>query len=198
MIGGCFSIIGGIQTLLKGNADIRLYCEEENVFGSFKECVALFTNIELGTTCTSMVIACFHIIFSILLLYGIFKQKTAFFVPLMTVYAVQIGLMILGAASAIALFLYLGLPFGVIVIFAAIMGGAIFLETYFLLVIRAHYYQIKREKGHIHMALKEQNVETPPPPYPGPHAAPPYPTNEPMGYPSSDAPLYPSLEKAYK
>lgn len=59
-------------------------------------------------------------------------------------------------------------------------------------------FQIKRAKGHIHMPLNEQNAETPPPPYPGPYAPPPYPTNESMGYPSSDAPLYPSLEKASK
>lgn len=46
------------------------------------------------------------------------------------------------------------------------------------------------------MSLKNENTETPPP-YPGPQA-PPFPTNECVGYPGSDAPLYPALGKDFK
>lgn len=60
----------------------------------------------------------------------------------MTVYAVEIGFLLLVIVSSIALLMYFYVPFGIIVIFAAIFGGFSFLEMYFLLVIRAHYYQV--------------------------------------------------------
>lgn len=72
----------------------------------------------------------------------LFQQKTAFFIPLMTIYAVQIGIMILVSLLAIGALLYLGFPAKAGMILTVILGTAIFLETYFLLVIRAYYYEV--------------------------------------------------------
>lgn len=60
----------------------------------------------------------------------------------MIVYAVEIGFLLLVIVSSIAVLFYFYIPFGIIVVFAAIFGGFAFLEIYFLLVIRAHYYQV--------------------------------------------------------
>lgn len=189
LVGGSFSILGGIQTLAGDKSDIVVFCQDEE---DPPQCEETFWNIEKSASISSLVTACFHIIFSSFLLYGILKKKTAFFIPLMVVYVIQIGIMILASVVALILLMYAGIPFGGITLLAAIMGSLIFLETYCLLVIRAYYYQLKREKGHVHTALNDRHVESPP--YPA-SECPPYPVNEVPPYPSCGAPLYPSEEK---
>lgn len=74
----------------------------------------------------------------------------------MTVYAVKIVLLLLGAV---------GLIFVIHGNFGAIFVGIllVILETYFLVIIRAHYYEIKRQNGAVQSG---QNLEALP--HPGP------------------------------
>ncbi|MPC39443.1 hypothetical protein E2C01_032979 [Portunus trituberculatus] len=100
----------------------------------------------------------------------------------------------------------IGATFGIVFFIATFLGLLIFFVTYCLLVIRAYYYQLKREKGHVHTALNDHHLEAPPypasecPPYSGnapPYPAsecPPYPGNEVPPYPTCDVPLYPNKE----
>ncbi|KAG0724328.1 hypothetical protein GWK47_040838 [Chionoecetes opilio] len=197
LVGGSFSVIGSIKTLIVGDGEgIHELCKDED---DPTMCVDEYQKIVLGTTISSMVISIFHIIFASLLLHGILKKKTLFFVPLMIAYVIQISLVILISVIMLILLMYFQVAFGVILFVAAMLGMYIFLETYFLLVIRAHYFEIKRAKGHIHTALKDRDVEVPPHAGPAPvgfqSLPPPYPSNEVPPYPIKDAPLYPGLEK---
>ena len=60
----------------------------------------------------------------------------------MTVYAVEIGLKIFVCLLAIGVLLYFGVSAGLVKVFTIILGLAVFLQTYFLLVIRAYYYEV--------------------------------------------------------
>lgn len=48
-IGGSFSLIGGIRTLVEGNEESKQYCKNEDAFGPFDECVETFNNIGKAT-----------------------------------------------------------------------------------------------------------------------------------------------------
>ncbi|KAK8407076.1 hypothetical protein O3P69_002004 [Scylla paramamosain] len=187
LVGGCFGLLGGAQTLAGGKSDIATFCQ--NMDEDVSECVNKFWKVEKASSISSIVVACFHIIFSSFLLYGILKKKTAFFIPLMVVYVIQISIMILASVALIIFMIYEGVPSPAIYFFTVIVGSVIFLETYCLLVIRAYYYQLKREKGHAHTALNECHIETSPYPV---NECPPYPGNE---VPYSDVRLYPGQKE---
>ncbi|XP_045131553.1 lysosomal-associated transmembrane protein 4B-like [Portunus trituberculatus] len=211
LVGGCLGILGGIQILTGDKSDLVITCQESEETSdcgdeSWKIGTENFTGTEKTSAILSLVEACFSIIFSCFLLYGILKKKTAFFIPLMVIYVIQIGIMILTSVVIIILLLFLGATFGIVFFIATFLGLLIFFVTYCLLVIRAYYYQLKREKGHVHTALNDHHLEAPPypasecPPYSGnapPYPAsecPPYPGNEVPPYPTCDVPLYPNKE----
>ncbi|KAK3877002.1 hypothetical protein Pcinc_018255 [Petrolisthes cinctipes] len=120
-----------------------------------------------GPIC-SLIIASLQITFSSLLIHGILKQKTRFMIPMMVMYLIQIILILILSLIIVGVFMYLNIWI-VVIIFVALFSGIIFLETYFLLIIRAHYFDMKRTKGQIHMSLNDQggfsapHIEHPPP-----------------------------------
>merc|ERR1712002_1106318 len=102
-----------------------------------------------------MVLEFLQVIFSCCLIHGIRKNKTRLMVPYMIWMIVGISILIIMALALMGLFMYVG-AVQVVLILAVLFGAITFLETYFLLVIRALYYQLKRTKGQAHMTLKEE------------------------------------------
>ncbi|XP_050727366.1 lysosomal-associated transmembrane protein 4B-like [Eriocheir sinensis] len=171
LVCGCLGAVVLVLHLINIEESTKVACSDDYVL---EACEESHYGRELGMTITFLLIACFHVVFSSLLLYGILKQKTAVFIPLMTVYAVQISLLILLTVGLIfALLLYYRVHFMFILLFGGVSGMIIYVMSYFLLVIRAHFYEIKRVKGDLHVALHEQNVEVIP--NPEPQAPPVYP-----------------------
>ncbi|XP_042875629.1 lysosomal-associated transmembrane protein 5-like [Penaeus japonicus] len=152
---GSLGIINGVGIFIVGDihGTIREVCEEDKDM-DLEECINLTTPIALGILITKFVLDCVQVVFSIFLIHGILKNKTRYMVPYMIMVLVGIIIMMLVALVMIGFFIYIGVFVGVL-IFAFIFGLIIFLETYFLLVIRALYLQLKRQKGQHHMVLSE-------------------------------------------
>nr|XP_027236734.1 uncharacterized protein LOC113827978 isoform X1 [Penaeus vannamei] len=161
IVSASLSIINEIGVLTVGDieSNMREVCEEEKKEGKVEEdvedCINFLTPIVLGVLITKLVLDAIQITISAFLVYGILKNKTRFMIPYMIMVLIGIIIMLLAALVAIGFFAYLGFWVGVF-IFALIFGLIIFLETYCLLVVRALFLQLKRQKGRHHMILTEQ------------------------------------------
>ncbi|KAK8407072.1 hypothetical protein O3P69_002004 [Scylla paramamosain] len=199
LVSGFFVLLAGAQILAGGKSDGPISCW--NWYEDVSECENKFWKVGKTSSITSIVVACCYIKISSFLLYGIHKKKTAFFIPMMVAHVIKITFMILGSVVLIILMIYEGVPSAAIFPITVGIGLAIFLKTYCLLVIRAYYYQLKREKGLIHTALIESHIDTAlieshteSPPYPV-SECPPYPDSEGLPYPCSDVRLYPGQKE---
>ncbi|XP_063609482.1 uncharacterized protein LOC134783521 [Penaeus indicus] len=143
--------IGGyLATQDLDSSFLEICKEEENI----PDCITTLRNASYGIIGTRFVLDLIQVTFSILLIHGVLKNKTRFLVPYMIMILVGICILILTALAMMGVMMYEGLWRGVFII-AIIFGAVIFLETYFLLVIRALYLQLKRSKGQAHVILTE-------------------------------------------
>ncbi|XP_037789490.1 uncharacterized protein LOC119584968 [Penaeus monodon] len=157
IVTGTLGMINEIGVFVVGDLphNMREVCEQEkNDDMDVEECIDFSLPIVYGVLITKLVLDIIQVIISILLVHGILKNKTRFMIPYMIMVLIGIIIMLLVALLAIGLMAYSGLWAGVF-IFALIFGVFIFLETYCLLVVRALYLQLKRQKGHQHMILTE-------------------------------------------
>ncbi|XP_047494819.1 uncharacterized protein LOC125042986 isoform X2 [Penaeus chinensis] len=158
IVTGTLGMINEIGALIVGDIPdtLREVCEkEENDNMDVDECYNFSLPIVYGVLITKLVLDIIQVTISILLVHGILKNKTRFMIPYMIMVLVGIIIMGLVALLAIGAMAYSGLWLGVF-IFALMFGLIIFLETYCLLVVRALYLQLKRQKGQRHMILTEQ------------------------------------------
>ncbi|XP_042888077.1 uncharacterized protein LOC122263621 [Penaeus japonicus] len=132
---------------------IHTVCEEEH---DIQDCVNKVKQASYGIIGTRLVLDFIQVAFSILLIHGVVKNKTRFLVPYMIMMLIGISILLLSALTVMGALAYSGMWRGVFI--AAVIGGSIiFLETYFLLVIRALYLQLKRSKGQAHTILSEDS-----------------------------------------
>lgn len=66
-------------------------------------------------------------------------------VPLMVLYLIQIVILLILALVVVGLCMY-GKVWILVIVFIVVFTGAIFLETYFLLVIRAYYFEVSNSR----------------------------------------------------
>lgn len=159
LISGCLNLFGSLKSLIVPSTnEIREVCKQ---IEGFPDCVNVIYKISLGVTIISLVLAIMHITFSSLLIHGIVQKKTRFLVPMMIMYLIQILILLLLAAIVIGSLMYLQV-WGAVVILILACGFGIFMETYFLLVIRAHYFDMKRLKGQVHMSLNAEEAHDDP------------------------------------
>ncbi|XP_063592389.1 uncharacterized protein LOC134769558 [Penaeus indicus] len=158
IVTGTLGIINEISVFIVGDIPdtLREVCEkEENDNMDPDECYDFSYPIVYGILITKLLLDIMQVVISILLVHGILKNKTRFMIPFMITVLVGIIIWLLAALFAIGSMAYFGLWAGVF-IFAIIFGLIIFLETYCLLVVRALFLQLKRQKGQRHMILTEQ------------------------------------------
>lgn len=155
MIGfGLVSMMYYIDFFVKTDIDILVenVCKEEQ---EIQNCQSIMRSAIIGFVSTRFIIDFIQVTFSILLVHGIRKNKTRFMIPYMIMLLIGISLLIL--LSLVLIVLLLVMQYWQFALIAIIIFGSItFLETYFLLVIRALFLQLKREKGQAHMCLKEE------------------------------------------
>ncbi|XP_047494909.1 uncharacterized protein LOC125043015 [Penaeus chinensis] len=143
--------VGGyLATQDIGNSFQEICQDEEDI----PDCITTFKNASYGVIATRFVLDFIQVTFSILLIHGVLKNKTRFLVPYMIMILVGICILMLTALAVMGIFIYESMYRAVFVV-AVLFGVVIFLETYFLLVVRALYLQLKRSKGQAHVILEE-------------------------------------------
>ncbi|XP_069163546.1 lysosomal-associated transmembrane protein 4A-like [Procambarus clarkii] len=101
-----------------------------------------------------MVVATLNVIFSSMLIHGILKEKPCLMIPHMTMRLLSIIFSIIVSAILIGILIYIN-EWRAVAVFTIICSLWIFILTYFLLVIRAHYLDMKRSVSDIHQLLVE-------------------------------------------
>lgn len=125
----------------------------KNHLQEMENCEGLIGKAVIGMITVYMVLAVLHAIFSSMLIHGIRRDKTCLMVPHMVMKLIGIIFAIIASAALLVIIMVDGTY---VVLFAIILYGLIiFLETYFLLVLRAHYLDIKRSEGSLHKVLPE-------------------------------------------
>ncbi|XP_064106406.1 uncharacterized protein LOC135215517 [Macrobrachium nipponense] len=119
------------------------------------------------TKYTGLTIVSLHVIiniaeavFSSMLIHGIRKNKTRLMVPLMVLCVSQIILLIMISMLPLAVLAYIH-SWEVFLVAAGLFGSIIFVETYFVLVLRAYWLEVKRNKAQVHLRLEEEEDDFP-------------------------------------
>lgn len=98
--------------------------------------------------------------FSSMLIHGIRKNKTRLMVPLMMLCTTLIILLIVVSLLPLAVLAYVH-SWEVFLLAAGLFGSVVFIETYFVLVIRAYWLEVKRNKSQVHLRLEEEEEDLP-------------------------------------
>lgn len=150
---GTCSMLTGYLAIYDLDKSFQEVCKNEE---DIQDCITTVKRASYGIIGTRFVVDFIQVTFSILLIHGVLKNKTRFLVPYMIMMLVGISILILMALILMGILIYEGFWRGVFIA-AIIFGAIIFLETYFLLVVRALYLQLKRSKGQAHVILTEDS-----------------------------------------
>lgn len=155
-----FSVLGlilSINTVVNVDVDLEISkaCADEKVNEAVEDCHSLLKSIVIGFIASRFIIDVVVTILSSLLIHGIRKNMTRLVIPFMGMQVFAISVLILLGVALLGICAVVGVWKGFFII-AIALGSIIFLETYFLLVIRAFYYEMKRAKAHVHIALKDE------------------------------------------
>nr|XP_045610259.1 uncharacterized protein LOC123765627 [Procambarus clarkii] len=109
------------------------------------DCYDFYFKWARGTVAFGLAIGVIQALVSSLLLYGILMEKTRLFIPFMLVLLTQIFIHIIFALDL--LYMAGTLQYWTeMITYGVIFTLVIFLEVFFLLVVRAHYLQVRRSK----------------------------------------------------
>ncbi|XP_068232712.1 uncharacterized protein [Palaemon carinicauda] len=155
-----FSVLGlilSVNTVVNVDVDLEIskVCADEAVNEAVEDCHSLLKNIVIGFIASRFIIDIVVTILSSLLIHGIRKNMTRLLIPFMCMQVLAISVLVLLALGLLGISAVVGLWKGFFIVLV-IFGSVIFLETYFLLVIRAFYYEVRRAKAHVHIALKDE------------------------------------------
>merc|ERR1712198_349106 len=168
---GTLSVIGAVFGILsivnlywnhEQNVEemVKQICTEQLSTPEYAEddidhCITLSLRIVVGVVVTIFVINIIRLTISGLLIHGIRTNKTSLMVPYMVFQMIYIILAIKFAVILCIAFLVAGQIWSLILV-GLLFGAYLFLETYFLLVKRALYLQMKADGGYHHVELKEE------------------------------------------
>ena len=133
-----FGFIGVDQSIIEA-------CHEmngKNYFHDVNDCITYNTPISHGLLITSIVHSALHATFSVVFIVGVVKNQTRLLIPYIVWILLDILLIMCVTIAAIVLYALSGAPVMAILV-AVVMAAVIFLLTYFLLVLRAYYHQMK-------------------------------------------------------
>ncbi|XP_045610138.2 uncharacterized protein [Procambarus clarkii] len=147
LIGAVINGLSSISVLTGGSLEqlVKQKCTDESLDVN-TECEETLGNIMYPCMITSIVLCVIQALNSSLLIYGIYKNKTRLLIPFMITVLILIVCIILIALALIILF-SIQQQWQAMLVIAIFFGVYIFLETYFLLVIRAYYLEVKRSKS---------------------------------------------------
>ncbi|XP_045610139.2 lysosomal-associated transmembrane protein 5 [Procambarus clarkii] len=155
LISAILNIINFIRIAINGTAHQlahQLCSGQTHSAEVFTECAHLMLNLIFGLVGVDVVTSFIQLILSIILICGIFKNKSRLLIPYMIMCLINIIILIL-IALALIILAGLHLPGWYVVIIIIVFGAWIFWATFLLLVIRTHYLEMKRENPG-HMVLK--------------------------------------------
>ncbi|XP_045610262.1 lysosomal-associated transmembrane protein 4B-like [Procambarus clarkii] len=150
LILGVFLLIGSLvyigidaTTLADGSIlnIVHSYCDDLDGSGKCD----LFIKLAEGSVISGLVIGVCEVLVCSMLIYGILKHKTCLFIPFMVMLLLQIIMhMVLG----LGLLAMAGIKqyWTQMFVFGVIFTLYIFLETFLLLVVRAHYLEVRRSQ----------------------------------------------------
>ncbi|XP_069189952.1 uncharacterized protein [Procambarus clarkii] len=124
-------------------------CSQQTYSEDSDMCAEQILNIIYGIVAFGVVTSVIQLVLSIIFICGIFKNKSCLLIPYMIMCLISIIILIL-IALAIIILVSLYLPGWFLFIIIILFAPWIFWKTFLLLVIRAHYLEMKRENpGHI-------------------------------------------------
>lgn len=152
-------LLGFLLSVISSDTDqiIEEVCAEEK---DLENCNEIVKKAVIGTYVTFFIVNTVQVVFCSMLIYGILNKKTCMQVPFMIMYLIYIIMAMLLVLIVMGLLAFNRIWLGMFV-FILIGGLYIFLETYFLLVIRANYLEIRRGKAQARMRWEEESKEAP-------------------------------------
>ncbi|XP_063610844.1 uncharacterized protein LOC134784661 [Penaeus indicus] len=138
-----FDTVLTIYYLSNGKFNVILadHCEKLSSGEDFtKNCIDVAQRTFNGLISVRLVMEILHIIFSFLLMHGIRTTNPRLMVPYLVMMLIAIVLLTLCSAFMVAVLMVLSFRIGLIG--AIILGGIIFIMTYFMLVVRAYYKEV--------------------------------------------------------
>lgn len=153
-------IILGILTSVLTTVDIHESIDEicnRNGREIMENCQDMvYKGIVVGLVCC-YIGTVIELVFSSMLIHGVRKELPCLMVPKMVMMLIGLILSILsGVVGTVQLAI---MNVELMFIHVAIHGSLIFLGTYYLLVMRTHYLELKRGTASIHTALIEEPVD---------------------------------------
>ncbi|XP_037797214.1 uncharacterized protein LOC119592462 [Penaeus monodon] len=142
------------------DSEVLKFCRENLQAEDMGACRDSAKHIVMLGGATLMLLYVIQVIISSLLIHGVSKNDPCLMVPYMILRLIYVILAITGGAALCIALIVVG-DISSMAIVAAIAFGYIFLETYFLLVVRAHYLQMRKESGYDHVELEEECPATP-------------------------------------
>lgn len=128
------------------------YCSREVPDDS--DCKMRMKKLVTGLLTTQMIMSVIKMICSSLMILGITKNMTNLMIPMMILLLIQLVFALVTGLSFIimlATFVSGAAAFGALLFIVVVL----YFETYFLLVLRAYYMQVKRAAGLMHDVLQE-------------------------------------------
>ncbi|XP_063611383.1 uncharacterized protein LOC134785059 [Penaeus indicus] len=128
------------------DSEVLKFCRENLQAEDMGACRDSAKHIVMLGGATLMLIYVIQVIISSLLIHGVSKNDPCLMVPYMILRLIYVILAIIGGAAVCIALIVVG-DFSAMSIVAAIAFGYIYLETYFLLVVRAHYLPCTLSQG---------------------------------------------------
>lgn len=149
VISGIFGILNLVNIYANHDQNVDLevvkFCRMNLEAEDMGACRDSVKHIVMLGGATLMLLYVIQVIISSLLIHGVSKNDPCLMVPYMILRLIYIILTITGGAALCIALIVVG-DLTSMSIVAAVAFGYIFLETYFLLVIRAHYLQVREYK----------------------------------------------------
>ncbi|XP_042878660.1 uncharacterized protein LOC122257439 [Penaeus japonicus] len=137
------------------DSEVKKFCLENLQAEDLVACRNSAKHIVMLGGATLMLLYIIQVIISSLLIHGVSKNDPCLMIPYMVLRLLYVIFAIMiGAGTCIALIVFGELK--AMAVIAVVASLYIFLETYFLLVIRAHYLQMRKDSGYDHVELEEE------------------------------------------
>ncbi|XP_045131509.1 uncharacterized protein LOC123516299 isoform X2 [Portunus trituberculatus] len=130
----------------------NIVCKNETLSKLGTDCDGL-TNAVYGVMVFYMICASIQGLCAAMMVYGVLKDKPTLIIPFMIKNTIVIALNIIFCSAVVAFLCVFN--FFLVIPYVYCYGAMIFMWTYFLLTVRAYYYELKHGKSVDHHRLTE-------------------------------------------
>lgn len=124
----------------------------------FQGCDTVLLKAAIAGLVITVVISVVVLFFSSMFIHGIRKEIPCLMVPFIVIELIHTILLVICGVVVIGVLIYVE-AWGLFFFMGILLGIAAFLKTYFVLVMRAHYIEVKQSLGQCHRKLEEAVIE---------------------------------------